>query len=55
MPQWSVVKEKHMKIEQRIYVLFVFELGDDKCKIIKTKHQRLKKIMFLAATLVGWI
>ena len=42
MPKWPVVKEQHIKIEPRIYVLFAFEL-DDKCKIIKTKHQRLNK------------
>jgi len=38
MTKWRVVKEKHIKIEPRIYVLSVFEL-EDKCKIIKTKHQ----------------
>jgi len=35
--QWPVVKEKHIKIEPRIYVQFVFEL-DDKCKIIKKQN-----------------
>jgi len=28
-------RKRDIKIEQRIYVLFLFEL-DDKCKIIKT-------------------
>jgi len=32
----AVVKEKHVGIEPRIYVLFVFELNDE-CKIIKNE------------------
>jgi len=40
-------RKSETKTEPRIYVLFVFELND-KCKITKIKHQRLKN-MFLAA------
>jgi len=36
MPKMASRKEKHIKIEPIIYVLFVFEL-DDKCNI-KIKH-----------------
>jgi len=33
MPKWPVIQEKHIKVEPRIYVPFVFEL-DNKWKII---------------------
>jgi len=35
MPKWPAVKEKHIKKELGIHLLFVLKL-DDKCKIIKT-------------------
>ena len=52
MPKWPVEKEKHIKIEPRIYVLFVFEL-DDKRKSMKTKHPRLKK--YVRGCHLGWM
>jgi len=42
-------KRETIEIEQRIYVLFVFEV-DDKCKIIKTNIGDQRNVF-----LVGWI
>ena len=42
MPKWPDVKEKHIKIEPRIYVLFVFEL-DDEYEMIKNKTLAIKE------------
>jgi len=28
MPKWPVIKEKHIKVEPIIYILFIFELDD---------------------------
>ena len=37
MWKWSVVKDKHVKMKSRIYVLFVFDL-DDECKFVKKQN-----------------
>ena len=34
--KWPVVKDKHIKIKPRTYVLFVFDF-DGQCKFIKNK------------------
>jgi len=48
--KWSAGKKNNIKIEPRIYVLFVLQL-DDKCKI--DKKTLMIKEMFFAATLFG--
>ena len=48
--KWPVVKDKHIRMKPRIYVLFLFDLGGE-CKCIKSKAiQLLKKYVQLAAT-----
>ena len=32
--KWPIIKDKHIKMKPRIYVLFVFDL-DGECKFIK--------------------
>jgi len=34
--EWPIIKDKHIKMKPRIYVLFVFDL-DGECKFIKNK------------------
>jgi len=41
--KWPVVTEKHIKIEPKVYVLFVFELGNE-FKIVKNKTLMIKEI-----------
>jgi len=38
--KWPVVKDKHIKMKPRIYILFVFHL-DGECKFIKNKTVQL--------------
>ena len=35
--KWLVVKDKHIKIKPRIYVLFVFD-WDNECRFIKNNN-----------------
>jgi len=48
-------KREAYQNKPRIYVLFVFEL-DDKWKIIKTKHQQLKKcVLYSYKIILTWL
>jgi len=54
--KWPVVKDKHIRIKPRIYVLFILcYTWTVNANSLKTKHYSYKKNMFLAATMVGWI
>jgi len=42
MWKWPVVKDKHIRMKPRIYVLFVFDLGGE-CKFIKKQNNIVVK------------
>jgi len=42
MWKWLVVKDKHIKMKKRIYVLFVLDL-DGECKFAENKTMQLLK------------
>ena len=50
MWKWPVVKEKHSKMQPRIYVLFVFHL-DGECKFIKNRAISLLEICSIGCRL----
>jgi len=52
--EWPIIKDKHIKMKPRIYVLFVFDL-DGECKFIKRKHYSYYRNMFLAATFLQFL
>ena len=48
--QWPIIKDKHIKIEPRIYLIFVLEL-DENVKSLQQNVIMIKRNIFSAATL----
>ena len=51
MLKWPAIKDKDVKIEPRIYVLFVLDFSGE-CKFIESETFSDYRNIFLAATLV---
>jgi len=49
--KWPAIKDKDVKIEPRIYVLFVLDFSGE-CKFIESETFSVYRNIFLAATLV---